>query len=85
MEKTDEPLFVPGEKVGVRGFSEAGYDAECVLVTTVNYVPISHNGYKGWYYNTNHVRPWYAFSEPALVKLPADQVTTWDDCVWRPE
>lgn len=85
METRAEPRFVPGEPVGISGFEGAGFDAKQVIVTAINYVPKRYNGYKGWYYGTDHISKGYAFSEPALVKLPADEVTTWDKCAWRPK
>jgi len=78
-----EPLFVPGEEVGVHGFKEAGYDSDMVLVTRVDWGLL--HGYKGWMYGTDHVNAVYAFSEPSLIKLPADSVTAWNKCIFTPE
>lgn len=78
-----EPKFVPGEEVGIEGFEESGFDREKVEVTRVNWALA--RGSKGWFYCTAHIHVDYAFTEAALIKLPKDEVTTWEKCVWRPK
>ena len=78
----DEPKFVPGEEVQVIGFKEAGYNSDRVQVSRVLWSN-SHD-WKGWFYGTEHVPVEYAFSEPSLVKLNRNTVTTWDKVAWAP-
>jgi len=73
-----EPLFVPGEEVQIQGFTDAGFDHECVMITWTRYQD------QGWWYSTEHVNESYGFSEGCLVKLPKDQVTQWNTCIWQP-
>lgn len=81
------PKFVVGELVAVRPVDLEG-GSDCTEVVDITWCEEDDNNirYTGWGYRTAHVDPAISgfYKEQSLRKLPPEEGSSWEDCVWSP-
>lgn len=87
-----DPKFVEGEIVNVRSATDPEFNNDREVVektingsTILDIVYLTPDG-KEWFYTLygqpNCVR---VYKEESLRKIPPNEKTEWEDCVWSPE
>jgi len=85
----DESKFIVGEEVAVFGLTTPGCNTDRATVTECKWVKglgnLKGEPYVGYGYKASHRTHSSAwFREDSLKKLPPNELTSWEDCVFTP-